>query len=1355
MTNERDDIPWDDTPDEPAYPAQKKPVPNDEWDWESDDEQRDPSDGKGAESEPLPPNDSSPKGTDSEDSSSHRPAVDEPPTDRARNAPGDVLTRTSESPSVLTTAETRIAPKVPFEEDSPFPDMTAWPANAEAASLADALAPEGQGLREAESPSRPQFDFETAGKPAEHVEDVDPDAFEVETDDSGTAVGATRASHWADSATRMETDERHAEGFRQAAPGNEKTKSEPTENDADAEGEGAATAASGSASVPIDLWATKPEAAPADSKAQTPSEASALTKAESPGDSAAIHRLEVGETIRTSIRFSPGDIFLKKYRMIKPLGSFNSKGESLNGMGVVWLAEHEGLLQKRVLKFLRPDLCNAAMINRFKREALILARVKHKNVVSVYDAAFAEGYVFIDMEFVDGDTLTKFLKNQPYGRMNRKDLIWFLKEISDVLELFRTNEPQIVHRDLKPDNIVLVTRPDGSKQLKVLDFGVAKVFDPEIAVEKTRADRPLFLGTPLYMSPEQCAGENANLDCRSDIYSLGVIIYEAITGLRPFRGRTKTEVFAGHLHQKPPTFRKTVDLMRSTDPSVPEIDLPNLDRVQDILFRMLEKKRDLRPSTSAEALEDLLRAIKTEDDEKALRTIIAFKPGEIFLDKYRMIRPLGERNAAGELKNAMAVVWLAEHVRLKQNRVLKFLKPEIGDRLNVDRFRHEGQILSRIQHPNVVSVYDADHTDGYAFIDMEYVDGITLTEFLKRQPSHRLNAEDLRWLVREMTEVLERLRKNDPPIVHRDLKPDNVMIVTDPDGEKHLKILDFGISTIDRGEEPRGTAKAPAMPVGTALYMSPEQCAGESDSLDARSDIYSLGLILFEAVAGRRPFEAPSQTTLFEMHRHLEPPSFQRLIKDSRKSDAPLAPIELEHLDRVEKVIRKALAKDRNDRPTTAAELCRLFEEAIAVPAPSVRTEGRAPASTFTIGRIAAALAVAASVIASAVALWPKPPQPVPPVVFEQPSKNVLAFLGSRKFAPVEQQADAVKIGDSLWPIEIRRVDESDGKEFNLRLNTSESFAPIYLPEGWIPGTRRFETLGQKPNDKDSPVVAFAGEFVEWENGLLEQIRKSGSKLPPLVVHKASGIVCRLIPGTGPKGYAMGDPTRPLAINSQLSDFYLQDTEVTYGQSYAAGFNNRTVLDRKSFVRFDELPSHLHRPITYISYQEATEFAELLHARLPTSAQWEFAAKSRGRNIAYVWSDRGLQNEDDAKLHADHFSDLDFPNWVMTKKNDRTDQLIFDLTGHVREWVRDYVPEKGKSAPRNELDWCQPKSDNANRVTFRGGSFLSSDPNESWTFFVSSPQPDNDSSLEDVGFRLVLDRPHFLPVETDLPNDGP
>jgi formylglycine-generating enzyme required for sulfatase activity len=109
----------------------------------------------------------------------------------------------------------------------------------------------------------------------------------------------------------------------------------------------------------------------------------------------------------------------------------------------------------------------------------------------------------------------------------------------------------------------------------------------------------------------------------------------------------------------------------------------------------------------------------------------------------------------------------------------------------------------------------------------------------------------------------------------------------------------------------------------------------------------------------------------------------------------------------------------------------------------------------------------------------------------------------------------------------------------------------------------------------------------------------------------------------------------------------------------------------------------------------------------------------------------------------------------MTKKNDRTDQLIFDLTGHVREWVRDYVPEKGKSAPRNELDWCQPKSDNANRVTFRGGSFLSSDPNESWTFFVSSPQPDNDSSLEDVGFRLVLDRPHFLPVETDLPNDGP
>ncbi|MBI1324449.1 protein kinase [bacterium] len=1067
------------------------------------------------------------------------------------------------------------------------------------------------------------------------------------------------------------------------------------------------------------------------------------------GISGEIRTIPKGETIRSRIEFVSGDTFLNKYRMIRQLGSVNSRGQSTNGMGVVWVAEHIGLHSKRVLKFLRPDLCNSSMIKRFLREAMILARIKHNSVVAINDFAFQDGYVFIDMEYVEGDTLTKFLESQPYRRMNRVDLIWFLSQISEVLELFRKNEPYIVHRDLKPDNLMIVTSPDGSKRLKVLDFGVAKVFDPEIAVERTDPVHQIFLGTPLYMSPEQCAGENAALDCRSDIYSLGIILYQAITGSRPFRGKTNDVLFKAHLKQPPPFFSETVSNQRAKDPLVPDLELPNLDRVQDIIFRMLEKNRDLRPACAAEAAEDLIRALKDESED-ALRPVIEFDPDEVFLDRYRMIRPLGERTPSGELKNAMSVVWLAEHIRLKQMRVLKFLRPELGNTLNVSKFRQEGEILSRLNHPNIVTVHDADHTDGYAFIDMEYVDGTTFTDYLRKQPSGRLGPGDLLWFVGEMTDVLERLRKNVPAIVHQDLKPDNIMIVIDSDGEKHLKVIDFGIASFDRPNERSGDSEG--LPVGTAYYMSPEQCAGEIDSLDVRSDIYSLGVILYEAVTGRRPFEAAQRTALFYLHQNESPPSFESLSRTIEKKDGKATkPIQLPNLPEIERIIlKKAMAKDRRDRPATAAELRLLFENALVSPKLG---ENPVPTSWNSLVPAVAALILAAVVFAVQMGRgWlSTSPRSVDPA-FIQATKPVLGYLSKKGFEPFDTKENAVQIGSNLWPIEIvENATKSSDKPLRLKLHQEWK---IYLPAGWSPRSKRFD-LDEQAKANDSPVKDYAAEYLKWEEDELKRLNELRPDLPPLIFHKDSGIVCRLILGTESTGFLYGK-TEDKQIRL-LSDYYLQETEFTNRQFSiidSGGFEVLTNRISGEILPDKTLEKIASQPVVGISYREAVELAGKIGALLPTTTQWEYAARSLGDDRKFVWSGRGLQNETNP-IHKSHLLKERLSN-VMVYREDRTDQLIFDMTGNVSEWVRDYVPEINAAIqPPMAKDDFSDKNDTNSRVTFRGGSFLS-DISNAETTFVGPPKTDDfDNADQGIGFRIVLDVRRYVPVDKALPPENP
>jgi len=205
------------------------------------------------------------------------------------------------------------------------------------------------------------------------------------------------------------------------------------------------------------------------------------------------------------------------------------------GMGVVYEATDRRLHRRAAHKLLtQPAAVEAAeRINRFQQEARAVSLLNHPNIVSIYDADFDQGYYYIAMELVEGRTLRKVMADERRTLDNKKILDWIAQA---AFALGAAHDAGIAHRDIKPEN--LMVRPDGF--VKVLDFGLAKLRDPssgsvpQFSGFLTRPGHAA--GTIHYLSPEQVTGRP--LDGRSDLFSLGVVAYELVTGVRPFEGPT-------------------------------------------------------------------------------------------------------------------------------------------------------------------------------------------------------------------------------------------------------------------------------------------------------------------------------------------------------------------------------------------------------------------------------------------------------------------------------------------------------------------------------------------------------------------------------------------------------------------------------------------------------------------------------------------------------------------------------------------------------------------------------------------------------------------------------------------------
>ncbi|MDF1662530.1 MAG: bifunctional serine/threonine-protein kinase/formylglycine-generating enzyme family protein [Planctomycetota bacterium] len=505
-------------------------------------------------------------------------------------------------------------------------------------------------------------------------------------------------------------------------------------------------------------------------------------------------------------------------------------------MGAVYRAVNSRGMEAAV-KVILPGVRNAEeYLPRFLQEAEVTSKLKHPAIVGFY--GYAEDPIpHLALEFVPGTNLRTKLKKD-----RRFPLDDSVKIISTVLEaLEHSHGKGIIHRDLKPENILL--HDNGS--IRLADYGLGRIDSKDDAPRLTLSGQ--VMGTPYYMSPEQVSSAKTT-DSKADIYACGVMLFHFLAATPPFTG-SQAQILTAHIKKNAPD-------ARAWNPACPK-------ELSEFIQLLMSKNPEDRP-TATEALE-LLGAINVQAPgaESTAGSRITIMGGDT----------LGEWLIEGELgAGGMGKVFRAR--RDKADVALKVMSPSVADDIKARaRFEREVRVMIDLAHKNVVEIIDSGVANfrgkDYPFMAMEYA-GKDLSKIIEERgplPPREAVAAAI-----GTAEALKHAHSRQ--VIHRDVKPENILVMGEEVNEASIRLTDFGVAALaDQQSDLTRTTAA----VGSPFYMAPEQ-AENTDDLDGRADVYSLGATLYFLLTGARMFAADNFKALLIAHAtELPSPAHERL----------------------------------------------------------------------------------------------------------------------------------------------------------------------------------------------------------------------------------------------------------------------------------------------------------------------------------------------------------------------------------------------------------------------------------------------------------------------------------------------
>jgi len=571
-------------------------------------------------------------------------------------------------------------------------------------------------------------------------------------------------------------------------------------------------------------------------------------------------------------------------------------------MATIWVATHQKLGHVVAVKMLHPHYHkDQQLVSRFMEEARIQANLRHPNILTVHDILELPEASGMVMELLDGCSLSTYYRTAGTP-MPIPQALWLFGLLAKALR--HAHRDGVVHRDLKPSNVFL-HRVHDLVVPKLMDFGVAKFESSHLASRLTATGT--VLGTPHYMAPEQFE-DSSGVDVRADLFSLGVMLYEATTGVLPFEGQSVTTLMREILTHSP---ARPSELVRGYPLAV-----------ESVLMRCLHKRRESRFRNAA-GLEEALRMIELESGATPIsiedvprtdlsnRGIELTSVGTLTDEDFVSWQNTDTAQVADDSDGGTVVVPVAkpksdidwEDTRVSRTRtsavdstspatvpgyritrkiyegsktlvfravslddpdfkvIIKVLSSEFPTPQDIARLKHEYSILNRLDVDGIPRIVGLErYRNGLALV-LEDIAAEPLRERLNKGP---LTVAEFLPLACDLAEILTRLHAKN--IVHKDINPRNIVQSLPNDS---VQMIDFGLAMqmVGRQEDiaPTGGME------GTLPYMSPEQTGRMNRPVDYRTDFYSLGATFYEMLCGRPPFDATDRSELVHCHLAVEP----------------------------------------------------------------------------------------------------------------------------------------------------------------------------------------------------------------------------------------------------------------------------------------------------------------------------------------------------------------------------------------------------------------------------------------------------------------------------------------------------